>query len=244
MIKMISNSIEKNIRRRFGDKTRLLVLIGSGNTDDFDSLSDLDYLLILDRFSAEDLQFIASIRDNVTKKYKIQIDIKPYTTTEFKASEKYPIGILHAWTQQMILDGRISIIYQDKIKFERKKVDKKSSMIIPMNYFIDKLRKYLSIEKVYLRGKVKIPGRRDTFKVLSSCCFCIAKFFLYYKGIMAFSHSEIIEGMKKIRADYRMLTILNTMRKSKKYRLSDKMKNEILYFAESLYQSVLKDVDK
>lgn len=244
MIKTISNSIEKSIRRRFGDKTRLLALIGSGNTDDFDSLSDLDYLLILDRFSAEDLQFIASIRDNVTKKYKIQIDIKTYTTTEFKASKKYQIGILHAWTQQMILDGKISIIYQNKINVERKKVDKKSRMIIPMSYFIDKLRKYLSIEKVYLRGKVKTPDEKDTFKVLSSCCFCIAKFFLYCQGTMAFSRSEIIGGMKKIKTDYRMLTILDTMRKSKKYRLSNKMKNEILCFAESLYQSVLKDVDK
>ncbi len=244
MIKTISNSIEKRICRRFGDKTRLLALIGSGNTDDFDQLSDLDYLLILDRFSAGDLQFIASIRDNVTKKYKIPIDIKPYTTAEFKVSKKYPIGILHAWMQQMILDGNISIIYQNKIKFAREKADKQLNTIIPMNYFIDKMRKYLSLEKVHLRGKLKTPDIEDTFKVLSSCCFCIAKFFLFYKGIMAFSRSEIIGGMKKIRGDHRMLTILNNMRTSKKYHLSNKMKNEILYFSESLYLSVLKDVDK
>lgn len=181
MIKTISNSIKRKIIRRFGNKTRLLALIGSGNSDDFDSLSDLDYLLILDSFSTDDLRFIAAVRDEIAKKNQIPIDIKAYTIPEWIASEKYPIGILHAWTIQMMIDGKITIIFQDKIILKEKKMDIRLSTVIAMNYFMDKLRKYLSVEKVYLRGKIKKPNNTDSFKVLTSCCFCIAKFFLFLR---------------------------------------------------------------
>ena len=79
IIKMISHSVTKEVIKQFGKKVRLIALIGSGNTDDFDLLSDIDYVLVLDSFSADDLKFISSLRDELSAKNDIPIDIKLYT---------------------------------------------------------------------------------------------------------------------------------------------------------------------
>lgn len=239
---MISHSVTKEVIKQFGKKVRLIALIGSGNTDDFDLLSDIDYVLVLDSFSADDLKFISSLRDELSAKNDIPIDIKLYTVLELKAAKKYPIGVFHAWTLHMILKDRISIFYQNKIKLSPFNGDERLSAIISVNYFIDKLKKYLSIEKTYLRGKITIPNNKEAFKVINSCCFCIAKFFLYYEGVSVFSRGEIINGIRKMKISPKILVDLDNFRKSKKYEINRKTRNKIVEFCNLLYSRLLKEV--
>jgi len=188
-----------------GNNLKAIFMFGSGNNkyEFIQGLSDLDFIYILEKIDYNELQLLKSIRINATELYKTKIDIKPFTTSEFKASikEKGSFEFFTGWGLEMIKSGKQKCLYNSgdiNLNYNINSDRIKKDALDRAHYYITKLRKiFYSNEKRILRGQITNLDELDILKITSSAIKNVLTFSLAYRGIITDSYEEIIKYIKK-----------------------------------------------
>jgi hypothetical protein len=184
-------------------KSNLLMVstIGSANlVEDFiPGLSDIDFIIILEKTDFLSLNTIFDITTNHQETSKILLDVRVYS--KYEAESIVKIGALDAlnpWIESRIKEGRFKTYFR-KGDYALPTINKrKEGLVLSMQFFMNKLRRYLHTRGFYLRGANVMPTDAELKKTVIGSCFCISKFYLEMHGIRAVTQKEIINQMKKI----------------------------------------------
>ena len=119
------------------------------------------------------------------------------------------------------------------IKFSKDNLE----FIIAASYFFDKLKRYFTKEKIYLRGNIGKRSDLELFKAVSSATFCIAKFNLASKGIFVFKKEEILKEYRTKKDAFNTLNELYLARKKNK--ITNNLMDNCFLLSQKLYEELL-----
>ena len=244
-LEIILNEIIEVSKNTLKNNLNTIIMFGSGNnlTDFIEGLSDLDFIYILENINIDTLKQISFIRESLTNKYNIQIDIKPFTASEFKASlkGKGSFEFFTGWGLKAIKLGEQRCLYDSgkfKLNYNLTEERLKKDSLDRAHYYITKLRKiFYSNKKILLRGEEKQLDEQDKLKLISSSIKNVLVFCLAYKGIFVNSYSDVLKYSKEIFGDVSVIEYLFNLKKKKIY--NSEIISDSYNFIEILYKEMI-----
>jgi hypothetical protein len=231
-----------DVVKQLSENAVMISTIGSANLDEdfITNLSDIDIIIILENTDFQSLNTIYDVTTDHQEKGGILLDVRIYSRNEASSIARLgAIDALNPWTEERIREGHFKTYYKKEEYFLPTIIMRKEGLVLSMQFFMNKLRRYLHTRGFYLRGVNVKPTDSELKKTIIGSCFCIAKFYLELHGIKAVTQKTIIKQMMNFKNTQTLTRMYDLKRSSSS--VDTNIIKEAYEFCSSMYDETMKE---